>query len=243
MADDMVTGMSRAAADEFARAKARRELVEADVAHEKGKLEAEKLMLEIQSKKLSLAKEKRAEKADLARDCYHYSYAFTELVSGASVQKCIDQLNAWSRQQPGCDLEIVFCSQGGSVIDGMRLFDYILWLRKKGHKITTAALGEAASMAGILLQAGDVRVMGREAWVLIHEAAFGAQGKTGDMEDRVKWVKRVQERILNIFAERSQGCDPEKPLTKQQIKTRWHKTDWWLSSEECLKHGIVDEVR
>lgn len=243
MAEDITTGMSRAAADELARAKARREYAEAEVAVEKGKLEAEKLMLEVASKKLSLAKEKRAEKADLARDCYHYSYTFTEMVNGGSVQKCIDQLNAWTRQKPKCDLEIVFCSPGGSVIDGMRLFDYILWLRKKGHKVVTAALGEAASMAGILLQAGDVRVMGREAWVLIHEASFGAQGKTGDMEDRVKWVKRVQERILNIFAERSQGCNPEKPLTKAMIKRSWHKSDWWLSSEECLRHGIVDEVR
>jgi ATP-dependent protease ClpP protease subunit len=93
----------------------------------------------------------------------------------------------------------------------------------------------AASMAGILLQAGDERVMGKETWVLLHEASFLAAGKIGEVDDTVEWVKKVQKRILAIFAGRSN-------LSRSQIERRWKRKDWWLSSTDCLKHGFVDKV-
>lgn len=91
-------------------------------------------------------------------------------------------------------------------------------------------------MAGILLQAGDIRVMGRESWLMLHEAAFGAQGKVGEVEDTVEWVKKIQERILNIFAQHSS-------LSRAQIKRRWTRKDWWIDSDEALRLGFVDEIR
>ena len=84
------------------------------------------------------------------------------------------------------------------LINIFQKFDFIQELRAKGHKITTGSLGMAASMAGILLQAGDVRWIGHQSWVMIHRAAFGAIGKTYEVEDEVKLVKRIEERILNI---------------------------------------------
>jgi ATP-dependent protease ClpP protease subunit len=94
----------------------------------------------------------------------------------------------------------------------------------------------AASMAGILLQAGHQRIMGRESWLMIHEASFSASGKTGDVEDTVEWVKAMQERILNIFATRSK-------MTKSALKRKWTRKNWWISSDEALKLGFVDEIR
>ena len=55
-------------------------------------------------------------------------------------------------------------------------------------------------MAGILLQAGDIRIMGAESWLMIHEISFGASGKIGEIEDTVEWVKKIQERVVKIFA-------------------------------------------
>ena len=195
------------------------------------KYEAEAEMAEIE-----LAATKRVETDLLASNLYHHLYAFDGPVSGTNVQHCIRTLTLWDRTAPGCDIEIVFNSPGGSVTDGLALYDFILATRRRGHKVTTVALGLAASMAGILLQAGDVRVMGAESWLMIHEAAFGTSGKTGEVEDMVEWVKKVQDRILDIFALRSN-------MTKQQIKTKWRRKDWWLSSEEALVNGLVDEVR
>ena len=133
-------------------------------------------------------------------------------------------------------MEIIFSSPGGSIIDGFELFDHIQQLRNDGHHITTGTLGMAASMAGILLQAGDTRWVGQQAWVMIHRAAFGAWGKTFEIEDEVKFVKRMEERILDIFTSRSK-------LSRNKIKRNWDRKDWWISAEEAITLGLVDEIR
>lgn len=189
------------------------------------------------------AEEKRAREkhADAYPD---RSYQFGEVVGDASVKKCMMQLAQWHRESPDCEMEIVFDSPGGSVVDGMHLFDYISGMREQ-HKITTRTRGMAASMAGILLQAGDVRVMGPQASLMIHEASFAASGKIGDVEDTTEWVNKVQERILSIFADRVAGSDDKKAtkkLTKTQLRNRWRRKNWWLDSDEALRHGLVDEV-
>lgn len=205
------------------------------IAH-KAAAEARKLEAEAEEAEILTRQAKRKEEEELATDKYHFVYPFTSQVTSATVESCIEQLTKWSRSSPGCSIEIVFNSPGGDVIEGMALFDFIQLMKQRGHHITTTALGMAASMAGILLQAGTIRVMGAEAWLLIHEASFGAFGKMGEVEDRVKWVEAVQKRILKIFASRSK-------LSEQQIKNRWRRKDWWLSSEDCLRHKFVDEVR
>lgn len=166
----------------------------------------------------------------------NHVYHFLSDVNTGSAVRCIQKLTTWSRIDPGCDIEIVFTSPGGSIIDGFALFDHIQTIRRAGHRVTTSALGMAASMAGVLLQAGDHRVMSRESWLLIHEASFGAGGSFGDVEDTVEWVRRMQDRILDIFAERS-------TMTKRQLKAKWTRRDWWISADEALAAGFIDEVR
>ena len=148
----------------------------------------------------------------------------------------MNKLTQWHRKDPKCPIEIVFSSPGGSIIDGFELFDFIQYLRGKGHTITTGSLGMAASMAGILLQAGDVRWIGHQAWLMIHRAAFGAIGKTYEIEDEVKLVKRIEGRILDIFTSRSN-------LTKHKIIRNWDRKDWWIDADEALEMGLVDEVK
>jgi ATP-dependent Clp endopeptidase proteolytic subunit ClpP len=206
---------------EYNRARARRETAEA--------IQAE----------IAARNEERYEKSLLAGDHYHRTYVYNGSINATGVQSCMAKLAEWQRTaatdapEP---IEIVFNSPGGSVIDGMALFDYIQVLRRAGHRITTVTYGMAASMAGILLQAGDVRVMGKESYLLIHEVAFGAGGKIGEVEDEVAFVKKIQGRIVRILADRS-------VLTQQQIKRNWQRKDWWLDSDEALRLKLVDEVR
>lgn len=176
------------------------------------------------------------ERRRLARDDYHHVYVFSDPVRADSVQLCIRQLAEWSRNDPGCDMEIIFNSPGGSVTDGMHLYDYIQALKIAGHSITTTALGMAASMAGILLQAGTTRVMGKEAYLLIHEVAAGAIGKIGEIKDEVELLDLMTERVARIFAKRS-------TLSARQVKNRMRRKDWWLDSDEALKLGLIDEIR
>lgn len=203
--------------------------------------EAQKLMAEAEKAKhdatirrLEAEKAERQRAEELAGDKYHHIYRFHGEVNSASVKGCMATLDVWDRLDPECEVKIIFNSPGGSVVDGMALWDYLVGFRKS-HKLYTHAEGMAASMAGILLQAGDVRSMGAESYLLIHEVSAGVMGSFGDIEDRVKWIEMVQDRILSIFANRSK-------LSKATLKRRWKRKDWWLDSNESLKLGFVDEV-
>lgn len=198
--------------------------------------EAKKAEMEAQFVSIELKKKKQQHARDMAHDEENYVYRFSGEVSRTTCVQCMRKLTEWSRINPKCSIEIIFSSPGGSIIDGFELFDHIQDLRNKGHHITTGTLGMAASMAGILLQAGDTRWVGHQAWIMIHRAAFGAYGKTYEIEDEVEFVKRIEERILDIFTSRTK-------LTKQKIKKNWDRKDWWISAEEAKELKLVDEIR
>lgn len=201
-------------------------------------VQAEKHQAEADYARLTLKEVERKEAAESSRDYHHRVYRFTDPVGAASVKSCVSTLTHWSRTEPECDIEVVFTSPGGSVIDGFVLFDFLRSLSHKGHHITTGCLGMAASMAGILTQAGDTRWVGSEGWLMLHRAAFGAQGKTFDIEDEVEWVKRIEKRIIDIFVARTDGT-----LTAAKIRRNWDRKDWWVDSGEALELNLVDEVR
>jgi len=203
---------------------------------EKRKSESELESIEVEFRKLEFDAKREKIAKEKAVDDENFLYRFSGEVSGTSVQRCMTKLTEWHRINPKCDMEIIFASPGGSIIDGFELFDHIQHLRNEGHHITTGSLGYAASMAGILLQAGDTRWIGHQAWVMIHRAAFGAYGKTFEVEDEVKLVKRMEERILDIFTSRSN-------LTRNKIRRNWDRKDWWISADEAVDLKLVDEVR
>jgi ATP-dependent Clp endopeptidase proteolytic subunit ClpP len=186
--------------------------------------------------KIEAERENHRREEELASNKHHLFYAFSSEVSANSVSTCIAQLTIWMRTRPGEPIEIQFLSPGGSVIHGMALWDFIQTVRAAGHHVTTSAIGYAASMASILLQAGDKRVMGKESYLLIHEISLGAGGKIGDIEDTMDWAKTIMDRVANIFASRSK-------MTKRQILSAMKRKDFWVDSEQALKLGLVDEIR
>jgi ATP-dependent Clp protease protease subunit len=191
----------------------------------------------------------RDDEANRQADNFHNRvYRFTTGVSEATVATCISTLDKWHRIDPQGTFEIIFTSPGGDVIAGLSLVDHIRSMSRAGHKMVVGTEGWAASMAGILLQAGDHRWIGRESWLLIHEVSFGAHGNTSEIMDQVKWIERVQERVIRLFIEKAQASldrrgDGQKALTMAQFKTKWKKTDWTLDSQESYDAGFVDEIR
>ena len=212
------------------------EALQAEAEARRAQAEAQKIEAEASEAQIRAEKSYKSRKRELASDEENFLYRFNGEVSKNSVKSCMVRLSEWSRLHPKCDMEIVFASGGGSIIDGFELFDFIQDLRSKGHNVITGSLGMAASMAGILLQAGSHRWIGHQAWMMIHRAAFGAIGKTFEVEDEVKFVKRIEERILDIFIKRSK-------LSKLKIKRNWDRKDWWISADECKELGLVDEIR
>lgn len=162
-------------------------------------------------------------------------YYFTDDVGVVSVAKCIERLDRWSRREPGCEIKLVLNSPGGGIISGFALYDFLQELKGKGHYLTTIARGYAASMGGILLQAGDTRLIGPSAFMLIHEPSSGAIGRLTDIEDSLHFSKMLGARCLDILAERS-------TLDAKQIKRKWERTDWWLDANDAYNLGFVDGI-
>lgn len=223
-------------------------------------------VIEADAKRAELATEEATigHERELARDIMNHVFRFSFQVSDKTVGTTIEELAIWDRLDPTCSIEMVINSHGGEVTSGMELFDYLQELKRKGHTIITATRGMAASMGGVLLQAGlatpespdSKRIAGRESYVLIHEASTLAIGKTFELEDEVAFVKKMQERILAIFVTGSayayEHGTSEVALTRDQFEhgdrsidgvLGWARRDWWLDSDESLRFGVVDEVR
>jgi ATP-dependent Clp protease protease subunit len=207
------------------------------------KLERDKLVAETESYRIEAEKSafelerSRAAAAETdASEARNNIFTFYSDVNEMTVAMCMQHLGLYTRKDPGSPIEIVFNSPGGYVLDGLALYDYIQHLRTRGHRVTTVGIGMAASMGGVLLQAGDHRVMHVNGFMLIHEVSTIAYGKTSEIKDQQKFNERLQARLLDILSERS-------TLSKAQIRNRWKKTDWWIGAEECLQYGFVDEVR
>ena len=217
-------------------AKAQAEAEKAAAEAEKAKAEARKAAAEAEEIEFAIWELTRHREVIEASDENNFLYRFDTSLNEKSVKACMQKLSQWHRQNPECDIEIIFSSPGGNIFEGMALFDFIQTLREQGHYVTTGAAGMAASMAGILLQAGDYRWIGEQSWILIHRASFGAFGSTYQIEDEVEFIKRIEERIIKIFTSRSN-------LTRRKIQSNWERKDWWLSADEAMSYELVDEIR
>jgi len=163
-------------------------------------------------------------------------YDFIGVVHSDTTEKAIQVLSRWKRQSND-PITIRISSPGGSVIDGLTFYDFLMGLRKTGIEIRTVVLGIAASMATILLQAGTHRVVGPNSRILIHEIQAEHEGKLSlsEMEDQTKLFDVINQNLYTILADRS-------TVPVKEIQTKAKRRDWWLSAEEIVKKGFADEI-
>lgn len=197
----------------------------------KGLAEAELAELELDARKD--AERDRLVKTGRIRYLY-----INGIIGGQSQDAWMDALRHWGERDPGEPITIDINSPGGSVVDGLAMYDLIMGLRAKGTHVTTRALGAAFSMGAVLLQAADDRIVTPHSKMLIHEGhqVFGNETLTrGEQEDRKVFTDMLVEDILDILAERSK-------LSRRQIANRWKRKDWWITGEEAVKLGFADRV-
>ncbi|OHT47940.1 ATP-dependent Clp protease proteolytic subunit [Mycobacteroides chelonae] len=168
-----------------------------------------------------------------------FEYHFTGDVDHDSVSECLAQLKYWDRVDPECPFNIELTSEGGSVWDGCRLFDYLTeWSWRGGgtHEITIRVRGIAASMAAVLLQAADHRVMGPASVLMIHEAATDPGfGRKSALEDTLRCME-VEEKFSDpIFAERA-------GLSVEEFRDLYRRRNLWLTPDEALDIGFIDRI-
>ena len=202
----------------------------------KSQAEAELNQLAVELTTFDLESKRRMEESVLALDEFHHVFRFHAPVTDSSVEKIMDRFTHWHRiSDEPLNVKLQIYSPGGGIVSGNALFDFLQEWKGYGHHLTTVSRGYAASMGGIILQAGHVRQMGKESWMLIHEGSGGAQGSVGEIEDTVEWHKKMVKRFAEILAERS-------TMTVKQIERKWHRTDWWLDAQEALDLKLIDEI-
>ncbi len=125
-------------------------------------------------------------------------------------------------------------SPGGSVADGLSIYDTMMYL---DAPLVTCVTGTAASMASVLLSAGDqgMRVAQPHARVMIHQASTGAYGRLEDIKVTFEQIQSLNDELFNILAKH---CHQ----TKEKIYEISDKADYWLTSEQAKEFGIIDKI-
>ncbi len=213
----------------------------------KADAEARELLAEAESSEIKLEREREKRDDELLEDKHFHLYVFDSEVTDSSVATAQKTISTWVRRAEAdkkkAEIELQINSPGGSVFAGFAFIDFLTDVQARGHKVTTVAIGMAASMAGVILQVGRPRVMGANCLLLIHEAQFMAFGDYGDVTDHVRMVDIMHDRILTLFADRAQEAGKDGTTVKK-LKRRWARKDWWLPAQECFEEwGFCDEIR
>ena len=143
------------------------------------------------------------------------------------------QLLYLDSSDPGKDISIYINSPGGSVYAGLGIYDTMQFI---GSQVTTICTGIAASMASVLLVAGEKgkRYCLPHSRVLIHQPLSGVQGQASDMEIAVREVLRVKDELYRIISEHS-----GKPY---EVISRDSDRDYWMNAQEAQEYGLGDEI-
>jgi ATP-dependent Clp protease protease subunit len=145
----------------------------------------------------------------------------------------VAQLLYLESQDPERDVYIYINSPGGVITAGMAIYDTMNYIRPE---VQTICMGQAASMAAVLLAAGakGKRRILPHGRVLIHQPLGGAQGQATDIEIQAREIVRVKRELNNILAGHT-----GQPLDRiaQDIER-----DYIMTAEEAVKYGIVDEI-
>jgi ATP-dependent Clp protease protease subunit len=137
------------------------------------------------------------------------------------------------KEDPDKDIEVYINSPGGSVIAGLAIYDTMRHIKPD---IATTCVGMAASMGAVLLSGGTKgkRASLPNSRIMIHQGSAGFSGTPSDIEIQAREVLRFKEKLTEILAE---NCGREFAQVSRDIDR-----DYWMSGEEGVAYGIIDEV-
>ena len=146
----------------------------------------------------------------------------------------IAQMLFLAQEDPEKDIQLYVNSPGGSITAGMAIYDTMQYVK---NDVTTICIGQAASMAALLLSAGEnkKRLALPNSRILIHQPATeGGYGQSSDMEIQAREILRMRSAMEVILARHS-GKDEEE--VRRDIER-----DKFLTAEEAKQYGMIDEV-
>ncbi|MBQ1723794.1 MAG: ATP-dependent Clp endopeptidase proteolytic subunit ClpP [Muribaculaceae bacterium] len=135
--------------------------------------------------------------------------------------------------EPGKDVSIYLNSPGGSVYAGLGIYDTMQYIQSD---VSTICTGMAASMAAVLLVAGEKgkRFALNHSRVMIHQPMGGIQGQASDIEITSREILKLKKELYTIISDHS-----GQPYDKVYADS---DRDYWMTSQEALKYGMIDNV-
>ncbi len=154
-------------------------------------------------------------------------------IDDTSANLVIGQLLHLESQDDEREIRLYINSPGGSVTAGFGIYDTMQYVRPD---VSTICVGQAASMAAVLLAAGasGKRLALPNARILIHQPHGGAQGQTSDMEIQLEEMRLARRHIEELLANHT-------GQTIDRISTDIER-DFILRGDEAVAYGLVDEV-
>ncbi len=145
----------------------------------------------------------------------------------------IAQLLFLEAEDPDKDIHLYLNSPGGLVTAGLAIYDTMQYIKPK---ISTLCMGQAASMAAVLLAAGDQgkRFALPHSRILIHQLMGGVQGQATDIAIHSKEILRMKDELNQILARH----------TKQPIERieKDSERDFFMNGEQAKEYGLIDAV-
>lgn len=143
------------------------------------------------------------------------------------------QLLYLDQADPGRDVSIYINSPGGSVYAGLGIYDTMQYI---SCDVATICTGIAASMAAVLLVAGEKgkRFALKHSRIMIHQPMGGAQGQASDIEITAREIQKLKKELYTIISDHS-GVTFEK-VEKDSDR------DYWMTAIEAKEYGMIDNI-
>ncbi len=137
------------------------------------------------------------------------------------------------KEDPEADIHFYINSPGGSVYDGLAIYDVMQFV---SCPVATTCFGKAASMGAVLLAGGEKgkRRILPNSRVMIHQVSSGFRGTTADINVQAKETNFLMDKLMEILSDHT-------GKTTEQVRIDCDR-DYWMSAEEALEYGIVDEI-
>ena len=157
----------------------------------------------------------------------------TEEVNNQTASLVVAQLLYLEGQDPTKDISLYINSPGGSVTDGMSIYDTMNYIK---CDVSTICMGMAASMGAFLLSAGakGKRYALPNSDIMIHQPSGGAQGQATDMLIHTQHISDTKKKLNEILA--ANTGQPYDVIAKDTER------DNFMTAQEALEYGLIDKV-
>lgn len=148
---------------------------------------------------------------------------------GVSAKSFSDELDALAKTVK--EITVRVNSPGGDVFDGITIYNR---LKQHKAKIIVKVDGMAASIASIIMLAGDEIIMGEGAMMMVHKPWTGVWGNSDDLDHTSNVLLQLEEQMLGIYQRRSS-------LSREELSMML-KDETWISAEDAMKYGFADKI-